>query len=83
MPQPLVMKTIEEDGTARITVSCDGCDHRFNVAADTNHVSIEHEESQLERARIETSEPPDEIYDILVESAEFREFVASFRSSNK
>jgi len=76
MPQPLVMKTIEEDGTARITVSCDGCDHRFNVAANTNHVSIEHEESQLWRGQIETSEPPDAVYDILVESTAFRDFVA-------
>jgi hypothetical protein len=75
MPQPLVMKTVEEDGTARITVSHDGFDYRFNVAANTNHVSIEHEESQCGRGRIETSEPPDEIYDILLESAEFREFV--------
>jgi hypothetical protein len=76
MPQPLVMKTIEEDGTARITVSLDECDYRFSVVADSGRVSIEYEESQLWRGQIETSEPPDAVYDILVESTAFRDFVA-------
>ncbi len=75
MDDVLVQKTIEQDGVARMTVSKDGSDHRFTVAIDGEMLSIEHEESHCWRGRIDTSEPPEEIFDALVESREFREYV--------
>lgn len=83
MADTLVMKTIEEDGTARMTVSLNDEDHLFSVAIeqDGDQVEIEHEESQLWRGMIETSEPRDEIFDKLLESDEFQEFVDDFTSN--
>jgi len=83
MDDVLVQKTIEQDGVARMTVSKNGRDHRFTVAIEAETLSIEHEESHCWRGRIDTSEPREEIFDALVESPEFQEYVKEFRSSSK
>ncbi len=85
MADTLVMKTIEEDGTARMTVSLNDEDHLFSVALeqDGDQVEIEHEESQLWRGMIFAKEPREEIFDKLIESDEFQEFVEDFRVSSK
>jgi hypothetical protein len=69
------MKTVEDDGTARITVSVDGEDHRFEVVASEDRVEIDYIETLSYRGTIRSSEPRDEVYDLLVNSDEFTEYV--------
>jgi len=76
--EPLVMRTVQPDGTATMTVSVDDEDHKFDVLADSSEVSIEYQETLSWRGQIRVSEPRDEVYDILVNSDEFQEFVDGF-----
>jgi len=77
----MVMSMVEEDGTARMTVSLNDEDHLFSVSIeqDGDELQIEHEESQLWRGMFESSEPRDEIYDRLLESEPFQEFIEDFK----
>lgn len=73
--EPLVLLTVEEDGTGRFTVSVDEEDHRFEVVASDDMLEIEYQETLSYRGQIRTREPDDEVYAILTSSEEFRSFV--------
>ncbi|AGM11568.1 hypothetical protein M199_gp098 [Halogranum tailed virus 1] len=73
--EPLVMLTVEPDGTGRFTVSVDEEDHRFEVVAEAGSVEIEYIETLSWRGQIRTSDPDDEVYDVLTSSEEFQDFV--------
>lgn len=76
----LVMKTIMQDGSARMTVSIDDADHMFTVQLSNqgNEIEIEHEESQFYRGRIITGRPCEEVYSLLTDSREFQEYIQGF-----
>lgn len=73
--EPLVMLTVEPDGTGRFTVSVDEEDHRFEVDVSSNSVEIEYVETLSYRGQIRFSDPRDEVYEILTSSEEFQSFV--------
>jgi len=76
----LVMKTIMQDGSARMTVSIDDADHMFTVQLSNqgNEIEIEHEESQFYRGCITTVRPCEEVYSLLTDSREFQEYISEF-----
>jgi len=80
---PLIMKSVMKDGSACITVSREYADHMFTVEYDMveKEVMIEHEESQVDRGRIITERPCDEVYNLLTSSEEFQEYITGFVES--
>lgn len=80
--EPLVMLTVEDDGTGRFTVSVDEEDYRFEVVATGGSVEIEYIETLSWRGQIRVSEPRDEVYDVLTSSEEFQQFVGETLTSD-
>lgn len=72
--KPLVMRTIEEDGTGRFTVTIDGEDHRFEVSLKGDTATIEYQETLSWRGQIRTKEPSEEVYHELVKSRDFQQY---------
>lgn len=68
MPDPYVMLTDEEDGSAIATVQFADEDHRFSVSATGDYAVISYEESLLPRGRIETREPDSDVWEVLATS---------------
>lgn len=73
--EPLVMLTVEDDGTGRFTVSVDEEDYRFEVVATDGSIEIEYIETLSYRGQIRVAEPRDEVYEILTNSDEFQGFI--------
>ena len=70
-----VLKTDEEDGVARLTISIGDDDHMFEVWADGNTALVEYQETLSWRGTIRTSEPDKDIIKELMVSDEMTEFL--------
>lgn len=70
-----VLKTTQEEGVARLTISLADDDHRFEVWAEGDTAFVEYQESMTYRGTIETSEPDKAVYEELMLSEEMTEFL--------
>lgn len=72
-----VFKTVEEDGSAEMTVSFGDDDHRFSVWSEGSTAYVQYEETQLYRGEVVVAEPDDDIYRALMQSDEMTDYLDS------
>ena len=70
-----VLKTMQEDGVATLTISIADDDHTFDLWVDGDTALIDYQESMTYRGTIEVSEPDEDIYRELMVSDEMTAFL--------
>jgi len=75
--EPYVLMDIAEDGTGVFSVIVDEETHLFEISVgdDMDSMEIEYQETLGWRGQVLVSEPDDDVYDILLESDEFNEYI--------
>lgn len=73
-----VLKTEEDDGTARLTISIADDDHRFEIWQDGDVARVEYQETLTWRGRVEVSEPDEDIFKELMVSDEVTEYLDKY-----
>jgi len=75
--EPYVLMDVAEDGTGVFSVVVDEETHLFeiSVADDMDSMEIEYQETLGWRGQVFVSEPEDDVYDVLLESDEFNQYI--------
>ncbi len=75
--EPYVLMDVAEDGTGVFSVIVDEETHLFeiSVADDMDSMEIEYQETLGWRGQVFVSEPEDDVYDVLLESDEFNQYI--------
>lgn len=70
-----VLKTMQDDGVATLTVSIGDDDHKFEAWVDGDTALVEHQETLTWRGVITAAEPDEDIYKELMVSDEMTSFL--------
>lgn len=70
-----VLSTVEDDGSAKMTVSLGDDDYRFTVSQEDSKAIVEYEETLTWRGKIRVKEPDDDIFKRLMVSDEMTEYL--------
>jgi len=75
--EPYVLMDIAEDGTGVFSVIVDEETHLFEISVgdDMDSMEIEYQETLGWRGQVFVSEPEDDVYDVLLESDEFNQYI--------
>jgi hypothetical protein len=74
---PLVLSTLNDDGSAEFTVSIADDDHKFSVtdSTDGDYAIIEFEETLSWRGNIQTAEPDEDVWKMVMSSEEMTSYL--------
>ena len=75
LSKPLIMSSIEMDGSADFTVSFADDDHKFSASAEGDTAVVEYEETLSWRGQIRVSQPDETVFKELMQSTEMTEFL--------
>lgn len=78
LSNPLIMSSIEMDGSANFTVSFADDDHKFSASAEGDTAVVEYEETLSWRGQIRVSEPDETLFKELMQSTEMTEFLDQY-----
>ena len=75
--EPYVLMDVAEDGTGVFSVIVDEETHLFEISVgdDMDSMEIEYQETLGWRGQVFVSEPEDDVYDVLLESDEFNQYI--------
>ena len=75
--EPYVLMDVAEDGTGVFSVIVDEETHLFEISVgdDMDSMEIEYQETLGWRGQVFVSEPEDGVYDVLLESDEFNQYI--------
>jgi len=75
--EPYVLMDVADDGTGVFSVIVDEETHLFEISVGDNMDSMEiaYQETLGWRGQVFVSEPDDDVYDILLESEEFNDYI--------
>jgi len=75
--EPYVLMDVAEDGTGVFSVIVDEETHLFEISVgdDMDSMEIEYQETLGWRGQVFVSEPEDDVYDVLLESNEFNQYI--------
>ena len=75
LSKPLIMSSIEMDGSADFTVSFADDDHKFSASAEGDTAVVEYEETLSWRGQIRVSQPDETVFKELMQSTEMTQFL--------
>jgi len=75
--EPYVLMDVAQDGTGVFSVIVDEETHLFEISVgdDMDSMEIEYQETLGWRGQVFVSEPEDDVYDVLLESDEFNQYI--------
>lgn len=75
LADPSVFVTENDDGSAEFTIQVDDDNYRFSADVLGERAVLEYEETMLYRGVIETSEPREEVWRLLMQSDEMTAYL--------
>lgn len=73
-----VLKTLQEEGVATLTISIGEDDHKFEIWSEDGIALVEYQETLTWRGQIETSTPDEAVFKELMVSNEVTEFLDEY-----